>query len=296
MDWEMTETGPVEPLAESAPLAWNEAPRRCDSSDAADTCMWYHRVWQYLRLLGIITSIRTNTGFLMRTFREGARSGNCHIVLVSATADYSMLAHLNHAYTQEGEPLHATVIDRCETSLFLNRWYADRYGVSLSTSRADVLEYATDEPFDMVCTHNLLARFDPESRRRLVSRWHALLRPGGLVITTQRVRPNSDEHRMTFYTEGEARELARRVAAAARTHPAVVVDADELGRAVYEYARRKGGYVIRANQEITDLFVEQGFDLRLADEGEGLAERARDRPSSTAGKDTYRLRIIARKR
>jgi SAM-dependent methyltransferase len=295
MDSELTETGPVEPLAESAPLAWNEAPRRCDSSDADDTCMWYHRVWQYLRLLGIITSIRTNTGFLMRTFRQGARSGDYRTVLVSATADYSMLAHLSHAYAREGEPLSATVIDRCETSLFLNRWYADRYGVSLSTSRVDALEYATGEPFDMVCTHNLLARFDPESRRRLVARWHSLLRPGGLVVTTQRIRPYSGE-RMTFYTEGEARELARRVASAARIHPAVAVDADELGRAVYEYARRKGGYVIRANHEITDLFAEQGFDLRLADEGEGLAERERDRPSSTAGKDTYRLRIIARKR
>jgi hypothetical protein len=69
-----------------------------------------------------------------------------------------------------------------------------------------------------------------------------------------------------------------------------------LGRAVYEYARRKGGYVIRTGRELTDLFVEQGFDLRLADEGGGLAERARDRPSSTAGKDTYRLRVVARKR
>ena len=291
----MSEPGVVEPLSESARLAWDAAPRLCDRGDPAGTCLWYHRVWQYLRLLGLITSIRTNTDFLVRTFRDCARSGGYRRVLVSATADYSMLAHLNHAFTQERGPLHATVIDRCETSLFINRWYADRYGVALSTSRTDVLDYATEEPFDLVCTHNFLARFDPESRRRLVSHWHSLLRPGGIVITTQRIRPNS-QAQLAFYREDEARELAQRVAAAARTHPLVSVDPEELGRAVYEYARRKGGYVIRTGRELTDLFVEQDFDLRLADEGEGLAERARDRPSSTAGKDTYRLRVVARKR
>jgi SAM-dependent methyltransferase len=256
--------------------------------------MWYHRVWQYLRLLGVITTIRTNTDFLIRSFRECARSGRSR-VLVSATADYSMLAHLHHAYALEGEPLQPTVIDRCETSLLLNRWYAERSGMPLATDRADVLAYEAARSFDMICTHNFMARFDDDARRRLVSRWHALLRPGGLVITTQRIRPNS-QGRLAFYTEDEARELAERVTGVARTHQSVSVDPEELGRVVYEYAKRKGGYVIRTGKELTDLFVEQGFDVRLADEGGGLAERERDRPSSTAGQDTYRLRIIATKR
>ena len=38
---------------------------------------------------------------------------------------------------------------------------------------------------------------------------------------------------------------------------------------------------------------ELGFDVTLADEGGGLAERESDRPSSTAGLDTYRMRIVA---
>lgn len=295
MDVEMSEFGPVEPLAESARLAWEEAPRRCPDGRAADTCMWYHRVWQSLRLLGVITTLRTNSDFLIRSFRECARSGRYRSVLVSATADYAMLAHLNYAYVQEGQPLDATVIDRCDTSLFLNRWYAERYNVSLETTRADVLDYVRGRPFDLVCTHNFLGRFDRESRRLLVSRWHAMLRPSGRVITTQRIRPNSDDT-FAFYTDAQARELAERVAAIARMQSALSVDPDELGRAVYEYAIRKGGYVIRANQEITNLFVEHGFEVRLADEGEGQAERERDRPSSTAGMDSYRLRIIAEKR
>jgi len=288
---------PVEPLAETAPIAWAEAPERCHRDpETGDTCLWYHRVWQYLRLLGIISSIRTNTDFLMRTFRDCARTGRHSRVLVSATADYSMLAHVACAYDQERSALDVTVVDRCETSLLLNRWYADRYHVALATASADVLEYATEHPFDLICTHNFLGRFDAASRGRLVAHWHALLRPGGVVVTTQRIRPNARTAR-NFYTNEQAHELSARVAAAARAHrPQIDVDPDELARAVYEYAIRKIGHSIRANREITDALQAEGFEVELADEGEGDAERERDRPSSTAGKDTYRMRIVARKR
>jgi SAM-dependent methyltransferase len=292
----MSSSGPVEPLAETAALAWAEAPGRCHRDPhTGDTCLWYHRVWQYLRLLGVITSIRTNTDFLIRSFRDYAGTGGYRFALVSATADYSMLAHLKHAYAEEDRPLDATVIDRCDTSLFLNRWYADHYDVSLTTRSGNVLEYVTDRPFDLICTHNFLGRFDHELRRQLISRWHALLRPGGVVVTTQRIRPGSREQRAS-YRDDEARELSQRVAAIARSHSGLTVDPDELGLAVYQYAIRKGGYVIRSNREITDVFTKQGFDVDVADEGGGQAEQDRDRPSSTAGKDTYRLRIVARKR
>jgi SAM-dependent methyltransferase len=291
----MSTAGPVEPLAETAPLAWAEAPERCHRDpQTGDTCLWYHRVWQYLRLLGVITSVRTNTDFLIRSFRDYASTGGYRFALVSATADYSMLAHLKHAYAEANRPLDATVIDRCDTSLLLNRWYADRYDVPLTTKCGDVLRYVTDRPFDLICSHNFLGRFDRDPRRQLISRWHALLRPGGIVVTTQRIRPGSREQRAS-YRDDEARELSLRVTAIARTHSGLSVDPDELGLAVYEYAIRKGGYVIRSDREITDVFTEQGFDVDLA-EGGGLAEQDRDRPSSTAGKDTYRLRIVARKR
>jgi len=57
-------TKPDEPLAESAPVAWGLAPSLCAGDPAShDSCLWYHRIWQYLRLLDIITSIRTNTTF-----------------------------------------------------------------------------------------------------------------------------------------------------------------------------------------------------------------------------------------
>jgi SAM-dependent methyltransferase len=289
---------PDEPLIESAPLAWREAPARCfRDAESGTSCRAYHQVWQYLRLLGFISAVRTNGEFFLRQFATLASTGRHPRVLVSATADYSMVAHVAHAYGAARQPVHVTVADRCGTSLFLNRWYAERHALSLETVQGDLRALETDRAFDIVCTHSVLGRFGAEARAQLVRRWHAVLRPGGVVITTQRIRP-ADTTLRSRYSDAEARALATSVAAAARASALPLgVEAAALEEAVFAYARQKGGYVIGSTRSVTDLFEETGFEVLVADEGGGAAERARDRSSSPrAAADTFRMRLVARKR
>jgi SAM-dependent methyltransferase len=247
-------------------------------------------------LLQVVTTVGTNHGFLDRTFRALARTREHRRVLIAGTADYAMLARVKAAYDAETQPLDVTALDLCETPLWLNRWYADRFGFTLNTVCADALAFATTDPFDLICTHNFLGRFDDEERRRLVARWHALLRPGGAVVTTLRIRPQSQQQRVT-YDAARARTFAARVSACAQAWPATLdVTPDELAAAAYEYAVRKNSYSISSNEMVTALFEREGFDIVLADQGGGREERERDRPASTAGIDTYRMRLIARKR
>lgn len=286
-------TKPDEPLAESAPVAWLLAPALCAGDPASpDSCLWYHRIWQYLRLLDIITSIRTNTAFLLATLERLAPAHPR--VLISGSADYAMLAHLREAFGSR--PLDVTIVDLCATSVRLNQWYADRYGIALTPVCGDALAVHAERPFDLVCTHNFVGRFDTASRQRLVDRWYAVLRPGGVVVTTQRVRPG-ERARRASYSEEEARALADRVAAAATAYPGPLGAAvSELREVAYQYAIRKGSYVIESPSEIVSPFERAGFDVSLADEGGGPAERQADRPSSTAGVDTYRMRLVATRR
>lgn len=284
--------GPVEPLAESAPLAWAMAPKLCpgDAGDA-DTCVWYHRVWQYLRLLEIITSIRTNSEFLTATLARLA--GEHPRALVCGSADYGMLAHVKHAYGNR--PLDVTVLDVCPTSLYLNRWYAERFAFEVETEGAGALEYTRDEPFDLICTHNFVGRFDAPSRHQLFARWRTLLRPGGIIVTTQRVRPEERDTRSSHTLE-QARALSARVAAAAAAFGSPLgVDVEELRSAVYEYAVRQGDHSIRAPQEVTGPLKSEGFEIELADDG-NAAERKSDRPRYPFGAGAFRMRVIARKR
>ena len=287
---------PREPLHESAPLAWREAPARCyRDARSGESCQSYHQVWQYLRLLGFITTARTNRAFFLERFDALARAGGHVRLLVSASADYAMLAYAAHAWREAGAPLDVTVADRCDTALWLNRWYAQRYGVPLRTVQSDLLRLDLDRPVDVVCTHNVLGRFDAVGRARLVARWHALLRPGGVVVTTQRIRPGNTAVRNVF-AEREARELSERVGAAARAwREPIGVEPDALVDAVYDYARLKGAMVIASTREVTELFEGAGFELTVADEGGGVAERQLDRPSSPAGRGMFRMRIVARR-
>jgi len=280
-----SDAGPDEPLGESAPLAWRDAPALCTG-----TCLPYHRVWQYLRWLGLITSIRTNTDFLAGAFRRLASSHSR--VLVSGTADYGMLAQLHHAYGPA--PLHATVVDLCPTPLMLNRWYGDRFGRTVRTVQHDAVSYADDTLFDLIATHNFLGRFDDANRQQLVANWWRLLRPGGEVVTTQRVRPLGQAGK-TGYSEEQAEALAQLAADAAARAGFAAADTPTFRDTVREYARRKKSMAIRSTAEITACFESCGFTIDLLDEGGGTVERQHDRPSSTAGLDTFRMRVIARK-
>jgi SAM-dependent methyltransferase len=276
---------PFEPLDESAPIGWRDAPGLCPPE-----CRDYHRVWQYLRLLGVITTIRTNTVFLQHAFGE-LRTAHPR-VMVAATADYGMLAQLHHAYGDHS--LDVTVVDRCPTAIALNRWYGHRVGRPVHLVVADLLTFETARPFDLVTTHNLLGRFDDEGRRHLLTTWFRALRPGGVVVTTQRVRPNWTTPRYR-YTSEETVDLGARVCDAARRAGLVEPTPDELGETARAFARAKETSAIRSTSAVVEAFEAAGFVVDRVDQGAGMSERHADLPSSTAGLDTFRMRIVARR-
>ena len=127
-------------LSLSAPITWEQAPQSCYHDPATKySCVDYHRIWQYLVLLGVMTSVRTDSAFLINTFSELAREGNNKRVLVTGTADYTMLAQVLYAYKQESKEVDVTVVDLCETSLASNRWYAEHTGSKIETIQENIL-------------------------------------------------------------------------------------------------------------------------------------------------------------
>jgi hypothetical protein len=224
-----------EPLAESAPLASRLAPRLC-----AD-CAWFHGLWQELRLRGLNTTPEHHAAFFRRWIR---RAGRAPSILISGTADYSLLAQIRPAL-QRGARI--TVLDRCATPLELNRWYARRQGIRIATKRIDILDYRPRRRFDVICTHSFLGQFPPRRRARLIAHWYAMLEPGGLVLTINRLRPGAPPGRLGF-SQAQAASfealLGERHRGAAR-----------------RYARRMGAWPIRSEAELAGLFKRAGFEV-----------------------------------
>ncbi len=286
----MTKTTLVqEPLAESADLAVDLAARLCP-----DDCRAYHGMWQYFRLVGLIGTVGGDGRFLLDTFERLAVDG-IDRVLIAGSADYGLLAHLLSAYRLAGRVPDVTVLDRCETPLALNRWYAEREGLGIRTVRADIHEYAADIPFDLVCTHSFLAVLEPARRPSAVRAWHAALRPGGWLVTTARVRHGAPDTPLRFPETEIAAFRARALALSRDWSGRLALTPDEIADAAEHYARTKRSYAFHSPDVLRDLICRAGFALTRF-EGGGNGENNADRPSGPSREwRSERYRIVARK-
>ena len=197
----------VEPLAESAPIQWKFAQEFCGES-----CRWYHGPRLYLRALGIIKGIRNDTPFLLDALGQVARGSERADVLVSGAADYGTLSHVIAAWAGAGRSLTVTVVDKCLTPLRMNMWLGERAGVPVQVHHGDLFDFEAEQAFDAICTHAFVGRFDAAGRRRLASKWYAMLKPGGAVVTAHRLRRtvSGREIGLASRQKQQIRERARR--------------------------------------------------------------------------------------
>lgn len=284
-------------VAQSAPDTWRNAPESCfRDAGTGETCVNYHRSWQYLLMLGIRNSTYPDTGFLLDRFRSFARCGDRRI-LISGSADYAMLAHINRAYELEDREPQVTIIDRCETPLALNRWYAERVHVPVHTERADAISFVSPDPFDIVCTHSFVGWFSPEDRDRLVAGWAGNLRSGGHVVTTRRLREATLGNGRHAYDTDELKQFEDKVrdAALAQRHR-LGVDPEAVVQSAIEDARTRIRYTTTSSDDLVALFERNNFQVIVTDTGAGTAPGVGHQPSGPVRGAGKRVRIVARRR
>lgn len=246
-------------LALSAPLARSMASGLCRKDTiSGEDCSWYHGLWQDLRLLGLAAAPEKQTTFFHSAFARFSRSSVR--LLISGSADYSILAHVHAACVQHQVTAKITVLDSCETPLFFARWYAERAGFPIETTHADIFSYVSEIPFDVICSHGFLSQFTPPQRAELVRRWFRLLSPAGTALLVNRVRPGSAGIE-TRFSDVQRREFCTIVAERLR-------DLDSLDdserRAILAraetYAQRLVGYIL-TEEELSGLFNDAGFHI-----------------------------------
>lgn len=277
-----------EPLGESSGLASDWAATHCD-----DDCAWYHGSWQALRRLGVFQSIRSDDDFFLPTL-ERLIDGGDRRILVCGAADYALLARLAAVADRHRAELEVTVIDRCRTPLMLNAWYAERAGIDLETVCASALDFRPEKPYDLICTHSFLCFFDDSERERLVDAWYRWLRPGGNVVTAQRVRPQ-DRHLRIAYSEEEITALVERARGRARTlGPSAGISPESIGGLAEGYGRHHWTWLIRNREELSRPFERAGFEwLHFAPPEDAPA--IVDTPGTPQRGGSVRWRIHARK-
>ena len=281
-----------EDLFAAARIAPALAATHCRPQDDGHSCAWYHGSWPVLRALGAINSPGSDDDFLLRALAEGFARG-ARRVLVSGAADAGMLARVTSALPS-GHDVRITVLDRCRTPLEHGRRHAEALGIDIDTVCADILDYEADGEFDLICTHSFLTFFPPIARQRLVRRWWRSLRPGGYVITAQRVRPGESAAITRFPPEDIARlaEAAERGAQALGDR--IGVGPAQARALALGYGEHHRTHLIASPEELQSLFLDAGF--RLDEFAPPPQERQRlDRSGAPTNAHSGRWRILARK-
>lgn len=283
----------VEYPREAIALALAESSRLCAGNPFGD-CSWYHASWPVLKGLGVFISLKSDDDFLLPQLRA-AIAGGARRILISGTADAGMLARVAACRDAAEDGLDITVLDCCPTPLALCRQYAGLAGLPIRTVQADILTYIEEaEGYDLICTHSFLTFFDAAQRMQLVRQWHTLLKPGGVLITAQRVRPD-ETALITRYPPEEVSALQDKAEGLARRHGTALGVSAELARhSAWLYGAHHHTHLIADAAELRAPFDAAGFELRHFSPPPADAPVA-DVPGAPGNALAVRWRILAQK-
>ena len=172
---------------DSAPIAFQTAIKRCPPMDAPGSCRAYHAVWQYLRLAERTRSLRVDGSIYVAAAERLARTGTLRRVLVTATADYSMLAHLAFGARRGGGAADVPHRRPLRQHARTQPVAGDRMGLAVELTQSDVLAFRKPSLRPRVCTLFSSAGCPVEDRPALFKVWRGSLSDEGRLCFSTRV-------------------------------------------------------------------------------------------------------------
>jgi hypothetical protein len=234
-----------------------------------------------------VGSPAADAAFYRGVFAGLPASGAPLSVLISGSSDHGILEQVLSA--AGGRPLEITVTDACQTPLELNRWYAERAGIAVSTQRSNIIDFKADRPFDLVFAHGFIEQLPPERRPALAALWHRWLVPGGLAVVVSMIRnaQEAEVERNTASRAADARALVEQTNALLA--PALRLPVDATLARLERFWETRAPSNLRSEEEITAMLAGAGFTPGPA--AEGFA----DVPGRGGLKKSRRVRIAARR-
>lgn len=244
-------------LEKSATFAESFAKYGCTGGHLeGDKCDWYHGVWQYLRLLDMVSAPVWHRDFFTEAVESAVEDGGD--ILVSGTADYTMLAVVLDALNADSDDVQVDVLDSCPTPIVLCEWFADRQGVEIGTITNDIREVDTQSPeYDLIVADAFLTRFPSAEKPDVLDQWKSLLSSDGRVATTIRVEPEVDEK--VGSRDDEIRSFSERAHDNVLNREEFPISPEHTAELAETYAEHIVSYPIESITQGSELFTDRGF-------------------------------------
>ncbi len=232
----------------------------CQQDSNHESCAWYHGSWQFLRLLDLVSTSDVHASHFDTQLKKIAGDSSFKNILVSGSADSGLVKTIHEALAHRKAEIKLTVIDICETPLKVCEQYADKAGLQITTLRQDVLEGLPEATFDAIFTHSFMGYFDDAARQCLLAQWALSLRPGGRLITVQRIRENYADDVVRFNDLEINAFVARAKDLVRQSDFADLSEFDIVGMAK-KFAERFRNFPVRSAEQLQNMFETAGFRL-----------------------------------
>lgn len=244
-------------LQKSADINYQTALEVCTHNHVNTTsCCWYHSIWQYLRLLDLVSSPTWHHEFYLDNLTADAK--DCFDVLVSGLADYSMAAYVFESAKHHNKKINLTVIDLCKTPLLSAEWYAKQIGRTITTNQIDI--FNLKGKFDIICADAFLTRFKENKLNEILTKFNNLLNKDGKVVTTIRIH---DEKHICPSTPSKStiKNYRNKALARSKEFPDLKLSPEEIADKAEYYAQTMVSNNLGTKEDILNAITNSGFKI-----------------------------------
>lgn len=232
------------------------------------SCCWYHSAWQYLRLIDMVSTPSWHNDFYsgnLSKYIGGSPEGIR--ILISGTADYGMLEQISKLPDAK-KIEEVLIIDLCSTPLQICEEYHKNHlkgVVRFNKLRQDIRQTTiADESYDVIMTDAFLSRFSNQERISVISEWHRLLKPGGVVLTTIRIESIPEGQTCIKSSDSDVNRYKRKVETKINSSGVLMRHMhNKIVTKATEYAREIISYPVCSELEVRELFKEYECETHL---------------------------------
>ena len=176
-----------EDLIISAPLLFDLVEKHSCTYYNGTSFDWYHKSWQFLRILDKVSTPTWHTEFYFDVLSKHLKKNSK--ILISGTADYTILAIIIEASKRLSIKPDITIIDICLAPLKICEWYSKKENYEVKISQFDILidENVENVKYDLIITDAFLTRFDDANKKSILGFWKNSISKNGIIVTTIRI-------------------------------------------------------------------------------------------------------------
>lgn len=225
-------------------------------------CGWYHGNWHLLKSLGLVSTSAIHEDSLNRLIKLAAADMTEPRILLTGSTDETLIRITHSACQAMGVNEKLSAVDICATPLGFMQAYASENQIELATFQSDILEFNTEQKFDIILTHAFMGYFNDVQRTLLVKKWSLLLSDQGRIITIQRIRP-ADSPLIVKFTPQQSAQFVSSALDAARLAGFNACEQDAVELAASEFSCKFVNYAITSKTVLESLFINNGLDFQV---------------------------------